>query len=213
MKNTRGYFDIDAEYEALLVTDRSSLEEVMMVKDMQQRKIWLHDGIDIETVSGAIHNIYQYNREDADLPVEGRKPILLYIASNGGSVDAGFALIDAIQTSKTPVYTINTGYWYSMGFLIGLSGKKRFAMPNATFLMHDGSNFIWTSGSKAQDQADFNRRVEARVKQYILDHSTLTSKEYDKKQRVEWYLFADEAKEKGFIDQIIGVDCDIDTVV
>ncbi len=213
MKNTRGYFDIDAEYEALLVTDRSSLEEVMMVKDMQQRKIWLHDEIDIETVSGAIHNIYQYNREDADLPVEGRKPILLYIASNGGSVDAGFALIDAIQTSKTPVYTINTGYWYSMGFLIGLSGKKRFAMPNATFLMHDGSNFIWTSGSKAQDQADFNRRVEARVKQYILDHSTLTSKEYDKKQRVEWYLFADEAKEKGFIDQIIGVDCDIDTVV
>lgn len=110
MKNTRGYFDIDAEYEALLVTDRSSLEEVMMVKDMQQRKIWLHDGIDIETVSGAIHNIYQYNREDADLPVEERKPILLYIASNGGSVDAGFALIDAIQTSKTPVYTINTGY-------------------------------------------------------------------------------------------------------
>lgn len=213
MKNTRGYFDIDAEYEALLVSDRSSLEEVMMVKDMQQRKIWLHDGIDIEMVSGAIHNIYQYNREDADLPVEERKPILLYIASNGGSVDAGFALIDAIQTSKTPVYTINTGYWYSMGFLIGLAGKKRFAMPNATFLMHDGSNFIWTSGSKAQDQADFNRRVEARVKQYILDHSTLTSKEYDKKQRVEWYLFADEAKEKGFIDQIIGVDCDIDTVV
>lgn len=213
MKNTRGYFDIDAEYEALLVTDRSSLEEVMMVKDMQQRKIWLHDEIDIETVSGAIHNIYQYNREDADLPVEERKPILLYIASNGGSVDAGFALIDAIQTSKTPIYTINTGYWYSMGFLIGLAGKKRFAMPNATFLMHDGSNFIWTSGSKAQDQADFNRRVEARVKQYILDHSTLTSKEYDKKQRVEWYLFADEAKEKGFIDQIIGVDCDIDTVV
>lgn len=47
----------------------------------------------------------------------------------------------------------------------------------------------------------------------ILDHSMLTSKEYDKKQRVEWYLFADEAKEKGFIDQIIGVDCDIDTVV
>lgn len=213
MKNTRGYFDIDAEYEELLSADRYSLEEVIMVKDMQQRKIWLHNNIDIDTVSGAIHNIYQYNREDADIPVEERKPILLYVASNGGSVDAGFALIDAIQTSKTPIYTINTGYWYSMGFLIGLAGKKRFAMPNATFLMHDGSNFIWTSGSKAQDQADFNRRVEARVKQYILDHSMLTSKEYDKKQRVEWYLFADEAKEKGFIDQIIGVDCDIDTIV
>lgn len=213
MKNTRGYFDIDADFEELLDVGRSSLEEVMVIKDMQQRKIWLHAGIDIESVSRAIHNIYQYNREDTDLPVESRKPILLYVASNGGEVDAGFALIDAIQTSKTPVYTINTGYWYSMGFLIGLAGQKRFAMPNATFLMHDGSNFIWTSGSKAQDQADFNRRVEARVKQYILDHSNLTSKEYDKKQRVEWYLFADEAKEKGFIDHIVGVDCDINTIV
>ena len=213
MKKEKGYFDIDADFEALVDLGRSSIEEVLLVKDMQQRKMWLNDGIDITTVAGIIHNIYQYNSEDNGIPVEKRKPILLYLSSNGGDIDAGFALIDAIQTSKTPVYTINTGYQYSMGFLIGLAGAKRFAMPNATFLMHDGSNFIWTSGSKAQDQAEFNRRVEARVKQYILDHSQLTAKEYDKKQRVEWYLFANEAKEKGFVDQIIGVDCDIDSIV
>lgn len=213
MKKEKGYFDIDADFEALVDLGRSSIEEVLLVKDMQQRKMWLNEGIDITTVAGIIHNIYQYNSEDNGIPVEKRKPILLYLSSNGGDIDAGFALIDAIQTSKTPVYTINTGYQYSMGFLIGLAGAKRFAMPNATFLMHDGSNFIWTSGSKAQDQAEFNRRVEARVKQYILDHSQLTAKEYDKKQRVEWYLFANEAKEKGFVDQIIGVDCDIDSIV
>lgn len=213
MKKEKGYFDIDADFDALVDLGRSSIEEVLLVKDMQQRKMWLNDGIDITTVAGIIHNIYQYNSEDNGIPVEKRKPILLYLSSNGGDIDAGFALIDAIQTSKTPVYTINTGYQYSMGFLIGLAGAKRFAMPNATFLMHDGSNFIWTSGSKAQDQAEFNRRVEARVKQYILDHSQLTAKEYDKKQRVEWYLFANEAKEKGFVDQIIGVDCDIDSIV
>lgn len=213
MKKEKGYFDIDADFEALVDLGRSSIEEVLLVKDMQQRKMWLNEGIDITTVAGTIHNIYQYNSEDNGIPVEKRKPILLYLSSNGGDIDAGFALIDAIQTSKTPVYTINTGYQYSMGFLIGLVGAKRFAMPNATFLMHDGSNFIWTSGSKAQDQAEFNRRVEARVKQYILDHSQLTAKEYDKKQRVEWYLFASEAKEKGFVDQIIGVDCDIDSIV
>lgn len=213
MKKEKGYFDIDADFDALVDLGRSSIEEVLLVKDMQQRKMWLNEGIDITTVAGIIHNIYQYNSEDNGIPVEKRKPILLYLSSNGGDIDAGFALIDAIQTSKTPVYTINTGYQYSMGFLIGLAGAKRFAMPNATFLMHDGSNFIWTSGSKAQDQAEFNRRVEARVKQYILDHSQLTAKEYDKKQRVEWYLFANEAKEKGFVDQIIGVDCDIDSIV
>ena len=41
----------------------------------------------------------------------------------------------------------------------------------------------------------------------------MTPEEYDSKFRVEWYMFADEAKEKGFTDYIIGVDCDIDEIV
>ena len=39
------------------------------------------------------------------------------------------------------------------------------------------------------------------------------SEEYDSKLRVEWYLFADEAKEKGFCDHILGVDCELDDIV
>ena len=142
-----------------------------------------------------------------------RKPILLYVVSEGGDVDSGFELIDTIQCSKTPVYTINLGYQYSMGFLIGLAGHKRYAMKNAKFLMHDGSNFVYNSGAKAQDQMRFNSRVEERIKEYILSRGNLTSDEYDAKLRVEWYMFADDAKERGFVDYIIGVDCDIDEVI
>lgn len=131
----------------------------------------------------------------------------------GGDVDAGFELIDAILASKTPVYTINLGYQYSMGFLIGLAGHKRYATQNAKFLMHDGSNLIWNSGTKAQDQMEFQKRVEQRIKQYVIAHSNVTSEEYDSKLRVEWYLFADEAKEKGFCDHILGVDCELDEIV
>ena len=122
-------------------------------------------------------------------------------------------MIDIIQSSKTPVYTVNLGYQYSMGFLIGLAGHKRFSTKNAKFLMHDGSNFVYGSGTKVQDQMEFQRRVEARIKDYILSRSKLTSEEYDNKLRVEWYLFADEAKEKGFTDYIIGVDCEMDEMI
>lgn len=79
--------------------------------------------------------------------------------------------------------------------------------------MHDGSNFIYNSGAKAQDQMEFNKKVEERIKQYIMSRSNVTNAEYDNKLRVEWYLFADEAKEKGFVDYILGVDCDIDDVI
>ena len=153
------------------------------------------------------------NKEDKDIEPAERQPILLYVTSNGGEIDSGFELIDVIMNSKTPVYTINLGFQYSMGFLIGLAGHKRYATANAKFLMHDGSNFVWDSGMKAQDRMDFNKKIESRIKKYVMSRSKVTNEEYESKLRVEWYLFADEAKEKGFVDYIIGEDCDINEIV
>lgn len=209
---TNGYYDIDIELDKALL-EGNLVDEIFYLKDLKQRKLFLNSDIDQFSVCDIAKHIMQYNAEDKGIEINERKPILLYVTSNGGEVDSGFELIDIIQNSKTPVYTINLGYQYSMGFLIGLAGVKRFATPNAKFLMHDGSNFIYNSGAKAQDQMEFQRRVEEHIKSYILARSTLTGEEYDSKLRVEWYLFADEAKEKGFVDFIIGTDCDIDVVI
>lgn len=212
MSVRKGYYDVDAEIE-LDEVDGARLAEVMYLKDLKQRKLFLNDEISSISAIEVVHHILQFNAEDKDLPVEQRKPIMLYVTSIGGSVDAGYALIDAILCSKTPVYTVNLGWQYSMGFLIGLAGHKRFTVPNARFLMHDGSSFVYDSGAKAQDQMEFQKRVEERTRAYVLSRSHLTPEEYDAKFRVEWYLFADEAKRCGFTDFIIGVDCDLDEVV
>lgn len=208
----KGYYDIDLDIESILV-ENGQIYDLFFLKDLQQRKLYFSADITQGTVLEAAKHILQYNTEDEGIEPEKRKPILLYLTSNGGEVDSGFELIDVIQNSKTPVYTVNLGYQYSMGFLIGLAGHKRYATSNAKFLMHDGSNFVYNSGAKAQDQMEFQRKIEERVKQYILSHSKLTSKEYDSKLRVEWYMFADEAKEKGFVDYILGEDCDISEVI
>lgn len=207
-----GYYNIEVEIDKALI-DAGLVDELFYLKDLKQRKLFLNADVDQFSVFDIVKHIMQFNKEDKGIPVENRNPILLYVTSNGGEVDAGFELIDVIQSSKTPVYTINLGYQYSMGFLIGLAGHQRFAMPNAKFLMHDGSNFVYNSGAKAQDQMEFQRRIEERIKAYILSRSKITSEEYDSKLRVEWYLFADEAKEKGFVDTIIGLDCDINEIV
>lgn len=206
---SENYYD---EIEIIL-PENTSVDEIFYVKDLKQRKLFLNTDIEQATVCEITKHIMQYNRDDKDIPVENRTPILLYITSNGGDVDSGFELIDIIMSSKTPVYTINLGFQYSMGFFIGLAGHKRFATKNAKFLMHDGSNFVFNSGAKAQDQMEFQKRIEDRVKRYVIDRSRITEKEYDSKLRVEWYMFAKEAKEKGFCDYIIGEDCDIDAIV
>lgn len=210
--NRKGYYDYEVEIEKALL-EAGMVEEIFYLNDLKQRKLFLNVDVEQLSVADIVKHIMQYNKEDKGIDPKDRQPILLYVTSNGGEVDSGFELIDIIQNSKTPVYTVNLGYQYSMGFLIGLAGHKRFATQNAKFLMHDGSNFVYNSGAKAQDQMEFQRKVEERVKQYILSRSKLTSEEYDSKLRVEWYLFASEAKDKGFVDYIIGEDCDIDEVI
>lgn len=211
-RDSNNYYDIEIEFEEALLKN-GMVEDVFYLRDLKQRKLFISTNICQETVDDAIRHIMQINREDMGIAIKDRKPIILYVTSNGGDVDAGFALVDVILSSETPVYVINQGYQYSMGFLIGLAGHKRFAMPHSKFLMHDGSQFIYNSGAKAQDQMEFNKRMEERIKKYVLSRTKITSEMYDSQMRKEWYMFADEAKALGVTDYIIGEDCTINDIV
>lgn len=113
MENPCGYYDIEIDIEKALI-DGGMVNDIFYLKDLKQRKLFLSEDVNQYSVGDIVKNILQYNREDYGVPSEGRKPILLYVSSNGGEVDAGFELIDAIRCSKTPVYTINLGYQYSI---------------------------------------------------------------------------------------------------
>lgn len=206
------YYDMEVEK---LFERGYSLDDCFYLKDLKQRKLFLEDDICQETVSEIAKNILQINADDKaeNISLKDRKPIFLYISSNGGNADDGFALIDIIENSITPVYTINLSYNYSMAFLIGLAGHKRFATKNAKFLMHDGSNFLYSSSAKIKDQMTFQNEVEKRIKNYVLNKTNITEKEYNKKYRIEWYMFADEARRLGVIDYIVGEDCKLDDII
>ena len=208
----KNYYDFEFDTDTLLI-ENGMIDDLFYLKDLKQRKLFLNSEVSQFSVHELVKHILQINREDAEIPPSERKPILLYIASRGGEVDSGYALIDAIETSRTPVYTINLGFEYSMAFLIGLAGHKRFAFPNSRFLMHDGSTFIYDSGAKAQDQMEFNKKGEARIRQYVLAKTRISAEMYDERQRTEWYMFADEAQQLGVIDHIIGKDMPVDTVI
>lgn len=203
---------VELDMEELL-TKGGQIDALFYLRDLKERKLFLNSEIDLCSIEGIVGHILRFNAEDKGKPYDERMPVKLYITSNGGDVDAGFELIDVILQSQTPVYTINLGYQYSMGFLIGLAGHKRFAAQNSKFLMHDGSQFIYNSGAKAQDQMEFQKKVEERVMRYVLSRTDITPEMYEDHERVEWYMFADEAKELGVTNFIIGEDCDIDEVI
>ena len=184
------------------------------IEDNEQRRIYINSEIDENIVDTAVYHILRYNRLDKDTPIISREPIKIYINSPGGSVADGYALIDAIKLSKTPVYTINLANCLSMALLIFISGHKRFCMPHAEFLLHDGSSGCFDSVSKMQDRLKFeSEQIEKMTKEYILSNTSITKEQYEMNMRKEWYFLPQEGKSIGVVDSIIGEDCELDEII
>ncbi|MBR3322128.1 ATP-dependent Clp protease proteolytic subunit [Candidatus Saccharibacteria bacterium] len=211
---------IPAKFKVNIGTD---LEEFERLRGVGDRRLYLYgmiESIDYEErglctsvsmTSRLVESILWINREDAGLSPEEREPIRLYINSPGGELIEGFALVEAIELSKTPIYTINVGQWCSMAFLIGITGHKRFSLPNMTFLLHDGNSGVFGSTNKVQDRLKFEERFNnAVVKTHVLKHSKMTEESYIAHERDEFYMLAEDALRLGFIDEIV---TDIDAIL
>ena len=183
------------------------------IEETEARRLYINYGIDETIIDDTVFHIMRFNRLDKGVPKEKRQPILLYINSPGGSVSDGYGLIDVMLTSETPIYTINQALCASMGFLIFLAGSKRFSMPHAEFLMHDGSTFALDSTAKARDRMEFEGQIENMTKAYIMERTTIDNDLYDQKYRVEWYMLPEEAKEHGIVTHIIGKDVPLEEVL
>ena len=75
-------------------------------RDEAERVYWVDEEID-SSLLDLVKMIMRCNKEDKDKPVEERTPIKVFIDSPGGDVLALWSVINAIEISKTPVYTIN----------------------------------------------------------------------------------------------------------
>jgi ATP-dependent Clp protease protease subunit len=182
--------------------------------DLEARHLYLNTDIDECCISDIVYSIIYYNMIDKGVPKEERKPIIIYINSPGGSVVDGYGVIDAITTSITPVYTVNLAQCASMGFLIFIAGHKRYSMPHAEFLMHDGSTAGWDSTAKMRDRMEFETvQLEQMNKEFIMSRINIDDAKYNEKYRVEWYFLPDEAKEIGAVDYIVGKDCLIEDIL
>lgn len=170
--------------------------------DKQERAIWIDSDIDDCTYE-ITKQIYEYNRQDKDIPVESRKPIRIYINSFGGDLYQCFALISAIGASKTPVYTINTGVAMSAGMIILLSGHKRFAVKYSIAMCHSGSGSVGGDFEQTQSAMDNYKKMVDTMKTYILERTKIDSKTLSRKWTKDWYMFADEQVSLGVVNEIV----------
>lgn len=149
-------------------------------------------------------NIIAINRQDNGVPVEQRKPIVIWVFSDGGDLDSTFSFLDICALSQTPIITINAGISMSAGLLILLAGHKRYCLPRSQALIHTGS-LSGLSGTYEQTEAYMNtykKSVEV-MQEFVLNRTRIDKKEFSKKKAKDWYLNAAEQIEKGVVDEIL----------
>ncbi|GAB2664526.1 ClpP family protease [Nocardia goodfellowii] len=131
--------------------------------------------------------------------------ISLWIHSPGGSVPAMLAIRDVMRLVPCEVSTLALGLACSAGQFLLSAGTpgRRFALPHARILMHQGSAGIGGSAVEVEVQADDLRYTVQTVLGLISED---TGQPYDQifedSLHDRWFT-ATQAREYGFIDGIV----------
>ena len=184
-------------------------ELVSFYRHYENRVYWVEGEID-ESIMYLSKMIIDCNHEDKGKPVEERKPIKIFISSNGGLLDETMSLVRLIAISKTPVITINACYCYSAASLILIAGHKRYALPGTRCLFHSGSGGATGTFDQAQAAMEDYKKLVKQMQNYILSRTSIDSKLFNKKKAYDWYLNTDEMLERGVVDVIVE---DIDEIL
>lgn len=184
-------------------------------ENLRERKIVINNTIDENLIENATLYILKWNADDHKngIPKERRKPIFIYLHSYGGDVSYGIAFLSTIQASVTPIYTIILGMAASMASYIPMVSDKSYAVENASICLHDGEVGVVQTRRKANDFMDYTNKCDERLNKIILENTNITQEKLDEIADKEFYIFADEAKELGIIDAIIGVDVQLEEIL
>lgn len=189
------------------------LYEQIVKEHLQERKIILNDNIDDGVIENVCLMIMKWNKDDKYLPEDERQPIYIYINSDGGEMIAGSQVLSSIATSTTPVITVGFGKCASMASYILAAGHERYCFENTVVLYHDGQTGYVSSSNKGKDIQKFYDNLDVRMTKFMVEHTNMTEDFLEEIKDREYYMFADEAKEKGIVDKIIGVDCDLEEIL
>lgn len=195
------------------ITEDDDIITEIIKNNLNNRRIILNQDVDDALLEKVCMMILKWNTEDKDKPIDKRKKIYIYCNSNGGDAIMGAQILSIIKTSKTPVVTVGFAKCSSMASYILAAGHVRYCFPYTVVLYHDGQSGYISSGNKGKDIQKFYDTVDEKLSTFMVQNTKMTKEFLEEIKDREYYMFAEEVKERGIVDKIIGVDCDIDEIL
>ncbi|MER5452603.1 ATP-dependent Clp protease proteolytic subunit [Streptomyces sp. NPDC002764] len=180
-------------------TAPSRFDDHLAAQLLGQRIVFLGTQVDEVSANRVCAQLLLLSAEDP------RTDISLCINSPGGSVYAGLAIYDTMRLIPNDVSTLAMGFAASMGqfLLCGGAPGKRYALPNARIMMHQGSAGIGGTTADIEIQAE-NLEHSKRTMERLIAQNTGQSPETIARDgdRDRWFT-AEEAREYGMVDQVV----------
>ena len=166
-----------------------------------ERIIRLTGEISEETSESFILNLHRV----AKIPGE----IIVIVSSDGGDIEEGLRIIDALQLAKNngcPIYTVVSGKAYSMSAFIACTGDKRTIYPHSRLMFHasrfegtdDGRTLTAVELQKMHDELSMCDGVFRELMAKVgLDQATI-----ERMLASDTYVNAEEAISLGLMNSI-----------
>jgi ATP-dependent Clp protease protease subunit len=176
-----------------------TLDDQLATRLLHQRIIVLGEEVGDQVANRLCAQLLLLSAEDS------RSDISLYINSPGGSVSAGLAIYDTMRLIPNDVSTLAMGLAGSMAQFLLCAGTagKRFSLPHAQVLMHQGSAGFGGTAADVEIYADQLERTGAMMTRLIAEHTGQPVETIESDSLRDRWFSAEEALGYGIIDHIV----------
>ena len=190
-------------------TPTGTLDDQLVTRLLYQRIIVLGSEVDDQVANRLCTQLLLLSAEDP------RADISLYINSPGGSVVAGLAIYDTMRLIPNDVSTLAMGLAASMGQFLLCAGApgKRYSLPHAQVLMHQGSAGFGGTAADVEIYAEQLARTGATMTSLTAQHTGQPVDRIEQDSLRDRWFTAEEALAYGFIDHIVEQLDDVRPVV
>lgn len=173
------------------------------VLHISDRRIPFNGKVDDKLAQFVCGRIAFYNALDAEAPI-----FIVIDRSPGGSVMAGYQMLQAMETSKAPVYVVVKGYAASMAAIITTLAKRSFVYPNTIILHHQASTGLNGNVTQLKEQLKWSKvwcerifvKVAARIGVTV---DAFVAQMYQGSSTGDWKVLGDEAGRRKWVTDVV----------
>src|SRR3954467_11382088 len=166
---------------------------------LRDRIVFLGREVDDEIANLIVAQLLLLEADDPE------RDIALYVNSPGGSAYAGMAIYDAMQHVRPDVSTICFGMGMSAAAMIMAGGAagKRFALPNAKLMIHQGSAGFRGAPADIQIHAREVLQLTQRMAEILAKHTGQPFERVMQDIDRDRFMTPEEAVEYGMVDAVM----------